>query len=190
MRRMVGVFVGVIVFVDSLAIGQENPAKDAAAKPAEKEKLHKQLEPLRGFLGKTWKGEFAKSTPEKPVIDISRWERALNGNAVRVLHSVNDGQYGGETLIMWDSKKQALVYFYFTTAGFRTSGEMTIKDDKVVSHETVTGAADGITEVRATSELRADGTLHSKSEYLKEGRWVPGHEVHYKESPDAKVVFK
>ncbi|MBM3288145.1 MAG: hypothetical protein FJY88_12445 [Candidatus Eisenbacteria bacterium] len=35
--------------------------------------------PLRPLLGKTWKGEMARSTSEKPVFDISHWELALNG---------------------------------------------------------------------------------------------------------------
>jgi len=53
--------------------------------------LAKGLEPLRPFL-KTWKGHFKNSTPEKPVYDTAKWERAMNGQAVRVTHSVNDGR--------------------------------------------------------------------------------------------------
>ena len=51
-------------------------------------------------------------------------------------------------------------------------------------------APNGVTEVRSTSEILPDGRLHTKSQYLKEGQWVDGHEIHYKEAPDAKVVFK
>jgi len=161
---------------------------DASA--AEKASLDEHLEPLRPFLGKTWKGHFKNSTPEKPQVDVSRWERALNGKAVRVLHSINDGVYGGESMIVWDDKKKSVVYYYFTTAGFYTTGTMTITEGKFISHEVVTGSANGVTEVKATGELRDDGTMHSKSEYLKEGKWVPGHEVHYKEDPKAEVVFR
>jgi len=160
---------------------------------AENVALDEHLEPLRPFLGKTWKGHFKNSTPEKPMIDISRWERALNGKAVRILHSINHGQYGGETLIVWDAAKQSLVYFYFTTAGFRTTGTMTLKDKLITSHEFVTGGTaegEGVTEVRATSELRPDGTLHVKSEYLKKGEWVAGHDISYREDAKAEVLFK
>src|SRR4051812_4302440 len=82
-----------------------------AAEPA----LVSHLEPLRPLLGKTWKGTFTGSKPEKPVTDIMQWERALNGRAVRSLHSINDGDYGGETIFMWDEKEQKLAYHYFTT---------------------------------------------------------------------------
>src|SRR2546430_16124359 len=99
--------------------------------------LDPRLEALRPLLDKTWRGEFANSKPEKPTIDVMRWERALNGKAVRVLHSVNDGVYGGETIIRWDENKQAVTYHYFTTAGFMTAGTMSFKDGKVVTHELV-----------------------------------------------------
>ena len=157
---------------------------------ADKPFLDEHLEPLRPFLGRTWRGEFKESTPEKPQVDVSRWERALNGKAVRILHSINNGVYGGESIVVWDQKKESLVFYYFTTAGFYTTGTMTFKEGKFTSHETVTGSAEGVTEVKATSELRPDGTMHTKSEYLKEGKWVAGHEIAYKEDSKAEVVFK
>jgi hypothetical protein len=53
------------------------------------------------LLAKTWKGALKSSEPDKlatanlpearPVVDVMRWERALNGKAIRVLHSINDG---------------------------------------------------------------------------------------------------
>jgi hypothetical protein len=152
--------------------------------------LDPHLEMLRPLLAKTWKGQFKDSKPDKPAVDVARWERALNGRAVRILHSVNDGVYGGETLITWDEAKQSLVYHYFTTASHNTTGTMSSKDGKFVTDEVVTGSAGGVTEVRATSELLPDGTFHVKAEYLKNGEWTPGHEVTYKEDASAKVVFK
>jgi hypothetical protein len=152
--------------------------------------LNPKLEPLRPFLGKTFRGEFAESTPEKPVVDVSRWERALNGNAVRILHSINRGAYGGESIVFWDNERQTIAYYYFTTAGFYTSGTMTVEDGKFVSLEKVSGDPDGVTEVRGTGIIRDDGTMLSKAEYLKNGKWVPGREVTYREAPDAEVVFK
>jgi hypothetical protein len=153
--------------------------------------LEAHLEPLRPLLDKTWKGEFKSSTAEKPIVDVSRWERALNGNAVRMVHSINDGVYGGESLFLWDEQKQTIAYYYFTTAGFRTVGTLTIKDGKFMTSETIQGNADsGITEVRGTCELLPEGGFHVKSEHLKNGQWSPGHEVTYLPAPDAKVNFK
>jgi hypothetical protein len=54
----------------------------------------------------------------------------------------------------------------------------------------VKGDANGVTEVRATSEILPDGKFHVKAEYLKNGEWTPGHEVTYQEAPGSKVVFK
>jgi hypothetical protein len=153
----------------------------------------KLAEPLKVFaplLGKTWKGEFKKSTPEKPLFDVQRWERALNGQAVRVLHSVNDGVYGGETLIVWDAKKKTLAYWYFTTAGFRTEGTMKYEDGQFIAHEVVAGATKGTTEVKSTSKILPDGRLQATAEYLKDGKWEFAREVMYKVAPEAKVIFK
>ncbi|HKX63568.1 MAG TPA: hypothetical protein VJS65_17050, partial [Verrucomicrobiae bacterium] len=49
-----------------------------AAETSTNATLDPHLEPLRPLLGKTWRGPFKNSKPEKPVVDIMRWERALN----------------------------------------------------------------------------------------------------------------
>jgi hypothetical protein len=157
---------------------------------AEPPALDPHLEPLRPFLEKTWKAEFKNSTPEKPSFDVARWERALNGKCVRVLQSVNDGAYGGESIVRWDEAKKAVTFHYFTTAGFTTVGTMTFKDGGITTHEVVQGAASGITEVRAETKPHTDGTFTVKSEYLKDGAWTPGREATYREDSTAKVVFK
>jgi hypothetical protein len=115
--------------------------------------LNPHLEVLRPLVGKTWKGTFNDSKPEKPTIDVARWERALNGQAVRLLHSINQGMYGGETLFVWNQKTQQVEYFYFTTAGYMTTGTMTAKDGRIDTREKVEGDAGGVTEVRGTSEI-------------------------------------
>src|SRR5580658_1022370 len=91
---------------------------------ADKPSLNPHLAPLEPLLGKTWKGAFKNSTPEHPMVDVEHWERALNGQAVRQVHSINNGAYGGETMFVWDEKKQSVVYYYFTTAGFMTTGTL------------------------------------------------------------------
>jgi hypothetical protein len=160
------------------------------ARGAEPASLDENLEAFRPLLGKTWRGPFKNSNPEKPTIDVARWERALNGKAVRVLHSVNDGAYGGESIIRYDKDAKQLVYYYFTTAGFMTSGTMTVVNGTFVGVEKVTGDANGVTEVRSTTELRPDGTLVAKAEYLKDGQLTRGREVVYREDPKAEVKFK
>jgi hypothetical protein len=160
----------------------------AAAWPAD---LEPHLAPLKPLLGRTWRGVFPDSTPEKPLIDISRFEAALNGQAVRNLHSINDGFYGGETLIVWDKEKQSLVYYYFSTGGFYTTGTMRAADGSFESHEIVKGGeADGVSEVKGSYRLLPDGRLHAKTQYLKQGKWVEARDMHYVEAPGAVVKFK
>ena len=131
-----------------------------AAIAAEKLPLNPHLEPLRPLLEKTWKGTFNDSKPDKPTVDVGRWERKL------------------------------ISVYYFTTAGFMSIGTLEFKDGKFVGHEDIKGDADGITEVRSVSELLPNGKFHLKAEYLKNGEWIPGREVTYEKSPESKITFR
>jgi hypothetical protein len=151
-------------------------------------KLDEHLTVLAPYVGKTWKGEFKNSTKEKPLFDVARWEVALKGKAVRITHSVNDGVYGGESLIVWDAKSQKLVSYYFTTAGFFTEGMIEINDGRLVHREVVHGQQPGVSEVESVNELR-DGRMYVKSRFLRNGEWVDAHEITYVEAAEAKVVL-
>jgi hypothetical protein len=154
------------------------------------ESINEHLAVFQPLIGKNWLGTFANSTPEKPMHDVSRWERAMNGQAVRVLHSVNDGEYGGETILMWDAQRKKIAFWYFTTAGFFTEGTMDVDGKSWSSVEEVTGNANGITQVKSTSRILDNGDFQMKSEYFAKGQWTPGHEIHYQYSPDSEVKFK
>ena len=152
--------------------------------------LSEHLMPFAPYVGKTFKGKFAHSTAEKPVYDISHWERALNGNAIRILHSVNNGEYGGESIIMWDTERESLASWYFTTAGFYTMATFEFDGKRLIALEDVSGNQNGITKVKTIIQLLPDGKLHNRSKYLMNNTWVDGHEIYYQEARDAKVVFK
>jgi hypothetical protein len=179
MKRVLQFLLGIIFF--GCAVGRAETDLPS---------LDEHLEVLRPLLGKTFKGQLSNSKPDQPLIDVQRWERALNGKAVRAQHSINNGVYGGETIFRWDSKKNSVVYYYFTTEGFTTIGTVKFEQGKIVTHEDVSGDQSGITEVRATSEFLPNGGLHVKAEYLKNGSWVPGHEVTYAPDATASVLYK
>ncbi|HND54003.1 MAG TPA: hypothetical protein PLV92_16445 [Pirellulaceae bacterium] len=168
-------------------VAASSAASASRAHAADPPKLSEKLSALAPFVGKTWKGNFKSSTPEKPMFDASRWEVALKGKAIRITHSVNDGVYGGETLVMWNPATKQIEAHYFTNAGFFTRSTMEVKDGKIHTREKVTGNANGITEVEAVTELLPSGELHVKSRYYNGKEWADGHEILYKPAPDAKV---
>ena len=151
--------------------------------------LSESLQEFELYIGKTFKGEFANSTKEKPVFDISYWERILNGMAIKITHSVNNGEYGGISIITWDQNKSSLVSSYFTTEGFTTNALMHFEGGKLISVEDVTGN-EGITKIKAIMEFLENGDLQNSSKYFINDEWVTGHTIYYKESPKAKVIFK
>lgn len=147
------------------------------------------FQPFKPLLDKTWKGIVDNRNKEKPLYDVSKFERALNGQAIRNIHSVNNGDYGGETIIYWDKTKEILIYYYFTTAGFYTHGTFKVEDGKLISHEFVEGNAQGITEVKGISEITADGKLSVKTQYFANGKWEDGRDSIYEETTEP-VIFK
>jgi hypothetical protein len=91
---------------------------------------------------------------------------------------------------MWDDSNQTISYNYFTTAGFTTHGTLKVKEGKLITSEKVTGDADGVTEVRGTTDFLPEGGFHVKAEYCVKGEWKFGHEATYREAPMATVNFK
>jgi len=152
--------------------------------------LSEHLIPLSQYLGKTFSGEFISSTKERPMRDLLSWERALNGNAIKIIHSVNDGEYGGETLIMWDDEKESLMSWYFTTAGSLTISQSVVSGEQFISMEDVAGNQNGITKVKTIIELLHGEKLQKKTKYLMNNIWVDGSDMIYDEVQVGRPMFK
>jgi len=149
------------------------------------------LAPLLPLVGKTWRGTLSAPGAAKAIVDVHRFDLAVGGRAVRSSHSVNDGEYGGETLFTWDEEKKTIVYTYVTNGGFYTTGTLAVEaGGGFKSLETVHGSAGGVSQVEATSQVLPDGRLHVKSRHLKDGQWVEGREVYYAVDASAVVRFK
>lgn len=154
--------------------------------------LHPNLEAFRPLLGQTWAGEFPPAKDGSAVTDVVRYERALNGMAVRSLHSINDGVYGGETLFRYDEAAGKVVFHYFTTQGFVTKGEIAQEaNGSFRSIEMVENpaAAGGVTRVEAVFRVSAD-KLEVESTYFKGEESAPGHSAVYVPAPERAVVFR
>jgi len=165
-------------------------AGDANANSEDK-KLTSELKIFQQYLG-TWQAEFKPAPDGSSVIDVSKWERALNGKALRTLHSINDGVYGGESLIFFDKKQQKIVFYYFTTADFMTQGEIEVlSNNSFVAYEDVSGDSEmskGITKVKSVSTLERDQMTVATS-YLKNGEWTTPEQRIYTRSTKT-VKFK
>lgn len=196
MRKPLAIFfsAAIVGAVSTLSLATNvafaNEQSKSTSETAKKEAagLAKELKVFEPYLG-TWQANFAVQEGQAPVLDVSKWERALNGTTVRTLHSINDGMYGGESLIFFDKSKNSIVFYYFTTAGFYTQGYMEmISDNSFVAYEDVTGNKDGITKVKSTSTLNGD-SMEVATSYLKQGTWTkPEKRVYTRSNKD--VIFK
>jgi len=140
------------------------------------------LQFLTPFIG-TWKAEIAENT-----YDVTHYDWILGGKALRIMHSVNDGNYGGEALVHWNEEKQAITYRYVTTAAFYTEGTISPTQNGFEAHETVHGNGGGITESRAGYEMK-DGEIHSWSQFRKDGEWTEKSKTTYLKAAEAEVKF-
>ena len=178
-NRIVGGFVALVWVV-------------VVATAVESRSLHPELEPFRPLLGQTWSGAFPPAADGTVTVDVVRYERVLNGMAVRSVHSINDGIYGGETLFRWDAAAEQLVFHYFTTQGFVTKGVIRRNEDgSFTSVEEVENPeqADGVTRVEAVFRVEA-GRMAVESTYFRGEDAEPGHAAEYQPAPDREVVFR
>jgi len=134
------------------------------------------------FIG-TWKAEFADGTH-----DISNYEWILGGKALRIMHSINAGDYGGEALVHWNTEKEAISFRYVTTASFHTEGTIIPTENGFDAHEIVHGNMGGITKTRAGYSVK-EGEIKVWSQFFKDDEWTEKKQATYVKAPDAEVIF-
>lgn len=147
-----------------------------AATQAQKEKFGI----LADFAGHMYRGVPTEASSES-VADVQLWLWSEDGEHLIIKHRLEDGSYGGDTVISKDESNGQLSYVYKTNAGFNTTGKFSVSPDGTwEAIEEVTGQSD-VTMVRSRGHKREDGALVSTSDYLKSGKWVPGHSFVYTE---------
>ncbi len=144
---------------------------------------------MKPFIGNTYKGDFINSTKENPMFDVLSFERALNGNAIKVIHSVNNGEFVGETMVMWNPEKGGLQSWYFTSAGSLTIQNVQIRKNTFISIENVERNQNGITKVKTIMEVLNEDQIKKRTKYLMNNMWKDGSETLYNKINGLKPVF-
>jgi len=72
--------------------------------------LHPELEPFRELLGKTWAGQFPDAPDGSPVLDVVRYERALNGMVVSSTYFRGDESTLGHAAEYAPAPKRKVVF--------------------------------------------------------------------------------
>ena len=152
--------------------------------------LSKHLLGFEIFLGKRFQGEFYNSTKENPLMDIIYFERILNGEAIRISHSVNHGEYGGEYIITWNSDKGKIESYYFSTGGEIRVSSVDITNNEISIKEDFSKNKNGIQKVKKIFRLGAEGSLEHSIKYMINNMWVKSHEMIYSRNDSAKIIFR
>ncbi len=155
-------------------------AKAASARVSASSQQKETFGVLAKFPGRTFKGVPTGSSSET-LADFQHWAWADNGEALLIRHALEDGSYGGETIVRKDIATGELAYVYNTNAGFSTEGVFTVHEDGTwEAVEEVDGQGD-ITKVRSRGEILPSGKMISTSEYFSNGTWTLGHGFEYRE---------
>ena len=165
------------------------PALIVSAQTKSEPPLSDHLIEMKPFIGNTYKGDFINSTKENPMFDVLSFERALNGNAIKVIHSVNNGEFVGETMVMWNPEKGGLQSWYFTSAGSLTIQNVQIRKNIFISIENVERNQNGITKVKTIMEVLNEDQIKKRTKYLMNNMWKDGSETLYNKINGLKPVF-
>ena len=92
-------------------------------------------------------------------------------------------------MVMWNSEKEGLQSWYFTSAGSLTIQNVQIKKDTFISIEDVAGNKNGITKVKTIIEVLHGNQIQKRTKYLMNNLWKDGSEIIYNKVNDLKPVF-
>lgn len=177
-RTLMALAAGVAALTAALpVVAQDLPAAEARAEDP--------FRPLYPLIGRTWRGA---SVADPAVEDVVRWEWAVGGHAVRAVHAVNGGAYGGETLVFVDADSGDLIFHYFTSGGFHTTGTIRHGLDESLEIVEAVHGLDGIESLHSVIRIADDGTYTSRGLVEQEGRWVEFGGFDYRVDPTAVVA--
>lgn len=156
--------------------------------PARAEAPQGPLSVFADLVGKTWRGA-GQAGESAERTDIIVWETIMGGLAVQSTHSIDDGHYGGRTIFFYSPAEAAIVFHYFTTGGFHSTGTIEPQaNGDLLSIEHIHGL-DDVQEVRAVIRM-GGASWEVSSLYLRDGAWVEGDGFSYVEAPGAEVRFR
>lgn len=168
---------------------EERVRATTSAKPATPEQIAR-FGILAQLPGRTMRGKPIAESSELTG-DMQRWEWTDNGKAISIRHALEDGSYGGETIVKEDPDTGDLGFVYVTNAGFTTTGTFKLADDgrSWTATEIVSGDSN-VLEVESMGHLNTDGTLRTSSRYRTDEGWQDGHGFIYYETFDPLPKLK
>ncbi len=181
MKPILAVFAAVAVLTFVGAANAEKPAA-CAVKTA-----YEPMAPFAKLAGRAWRGE-GTGPDGKPVVDIAKYEMILGGRAFQSTHKLENGTYGGRTIIFFDEGAKTYIFHYFTTAGFHTTGEIVPTETGFTAVEQVQNHPE-FAEVRSEA-FYGDKTIRVVSSHVThDGEESEGEELVYKEIPSDGVLL-
>ena len=151
--------------------------------------LSEKIQGFEVFIGKYFKGETFNSTKTKLISEVIHFKRILNGQAIRIVHSINEGEFGGESIITWNQENNILESVYFSTGGNIKHSMVTLKENTITLVEDVSKNQNSIKKVKTTYYLNSYGQLKKETKYYINNMWIFSHNSNYTESKSSEIIF-
>lgn len=171
MRKTLSFFFAVFLFF--LNISKSDHSNDLFL-------LHDDLKVFKYFIGKTFSGEIQNYKKDSYVNEIVNWEAIFKGNGIRIKHSINNDEFIGESIIMFDGKEKSYSCWYFSSGGISNKSKFLIEDNKIIFFEDVSENNNSITKIRTSYLISENGGYYKKILYLINNVWVKGNNILYK----------
>lgn len=108
----------------------------------------------------------------------------VDGKFLRNVHRVSDEQgrvvYEGETVYGWDPAAKQFRWWYFNSTGGWIDGTVAVEKDGTLVFDGDNHGGPGQTaRVRSSASFDAQGKLHAKTWFAKDGDWKLERELVY-----------
>lgn len=145
-----------------LVLGLAQAAAPKGAEPREA------FAPMAFLAGSCWMGTF----PDGKARDEHCFEWVYEGKFLRDRHVVTGARapYGGETLYAWDPDKKKVVYWYWTSQGAFSTGEVEFEPGEVVFPERHVSEA-GVRELRSVWRRTGEDRYRVSTAERADGAW-------------------
>jgi tetratricopeptide (TPR) repeat protein len=131
--------------------------------------LVSELEPLAPLLG-NWIGRF--DDPDETMEIHCTWAPILDGNAVRMVNTIEEAGFVSERTIYFDRAAESMAYVVITNNGYVSRGQMAFEGTLLVDTGSQTSPEGTVRQASGVWELMPDGTLENTGADRVEGRWV------------------
>lgn len=147
--------------------------------------LQERLNPLKPFLGRTWKGDLKAPNGELISVSVRNFESIADGKVIKIIKKSEGKSDWGEGCFYWNDIEKKIAYFFIEGAGVFQTGFVKVENNAITIEGTMTWPTQMNPQVKQsyefknTFEFTSDGKMIDKWFMNAFGPWQPGHVIEF-----------